>query len=29
MKKRFWALFLAVMMIMSILPTSAFAADDE
>ena len=27
MKKRFWALFLAVMMIVSVLPTSAFAED--
>ena len=29
MKKRFWALFLAVMMVVSVLPTSAFAADEE
>ena len=30
MKKRFWALFLAVMMVVSVLPTTAFAdADDE
>ena len=29
MKKRFWALFLAVMMIVSVLPTTAFAADEE
>ncbi len=28
MKKRFWALFLAVMMVVSILPTSAFAEGD-
>ena len=27
MKKRFWALFLAVMMIVSVLPTTAFAAE--
>ncbi|MBQ1208018.1 MAG: VWA domain-containing protein, partial [Lachnospiraceae bacterium] len=27
MKKRFWALFLAVMMVVSVLPTSAFAAE--
>ena len=25
MKKRFWALFLAVMMVVSVLPTTAFA----
>ena len=29
MKKRFWALFLAVMMVVSVLPTSVFAADEE
>ena len=29
MKKRFWALFLAVMMVVSILPTTAFAEDGE
>ena len=29
MKKRFWALLLAVMMVVSVLPTSAFADDDE
>ena len=27
MKKRFWALFLAVMMVVSVLPTTAFAED--
>ncbi len=29
MKKRFWALLLAVMMVVSVLPTSAFAVDAE
>ncbi len=29
MKKRFWALFLAVMMIVSVLPTTAFAAEED
>ena len=29
MKKRFWALFLAVMMVVSVLPTSAFAAESD
>ena len=29
MKKRFWALFLAVMMVVSVLPTSAFAAEED
>ena len=29
MKKRFWALFLAVMMVVSVLPTSAFAEDGK
>ena len=28
MKKRFWALLLAVMMVVSVLPTTAFAATD-
>ena len=27
MKKRFWALLLAVMMVVSVLPTTAFAVD--
>ena len=29
MKKRFWALFLAVMMVVSVLPTTAFAAVED
>ena len=29
MKKRFWALLLAVMMVVSVLPTAAFAVDAE
>ena len=29
MKKRFWALFLAVMMVVSVLPTTAFAIDGD
>ena len=29
MKKRFWALFLAVMMVVSVLPTSAFAEGED
>ena len=29
MKKRFWALLLAVMMVVSVLPTTAFAATDD
>ena len=29
MKKRFWALFLAVMMVVSVLPTAAFAIDGD
>ena len=29
MKKRFWALLLAVMMVVSVLPTTAFAIDED
>lgn len=29
MKKRFWALLLAVMMVVSVLPTAAFAIDGD
>ena len=29
MKKRFWALFLAVMMVVSVLPTAAFAGQED